>query len=81
MNRHAAETETGAVDQRSIDVVDVLLERIDDCSLRVGLHRDELNVDFSGKFSEPCIDLIQRCRPVDLWFATAEQIQIRSVNH
>ena len=51
MNRDAAEAEAGAIDQRSVHVVDVLLEGVDNGALGVGLHRDEVDVDLFRQVS------------------------------
>ena len=64
----------------AVDVVHVLVERVDDRALGVGLHGDQLDVDLFCQLLQPPVDLIERRRAVDLRFAPAEEIEVRPVH-
>ena len=81
VQRDAAEGETGRVDQRPVDIVDVLLKRVHQFALGIRLQGNQLDVDRLREVGQPCVDLIERRRSVDLRLAAAEQIEVGAVEH
>ena len=57
-----------------------MLEAVHDRTLRIRLHRDELDADLLRQAAEMGVDLIEGGGAVDLRLAPAEQVEIRAVD-
>src|SRR5215470_13519586 len=81
VKRDARETVSRGIDDCAVDVIDVSLEGINQNSLVIGLLDDDLYAQFRCEIADLLIDELQRFQPVNIRFATPEQIGIGTVQH
>ena len=72
-------SQTARIQQRAVDVVDVLLQLVDERTLVVRLEADDLGAKVTPECDDGLIDLGECRRTVDVGLASTEQVEVRPV--